>query len=51
MTNLMTRSTLNEQKPLVIFRIVNNTFSGNLYPLSRSNVLGVRNRIHTYIPF
>lgn len=33
--------TYNELKPLVIFRMVNNSFSGDLYPLSRSQVQGV----------
>lgn len=33
--------TYNEKKPLVIFRMVNNSFSGDLYPLSRSQVQGV----------
>jgi hypothetical protein len=31
----------NELKPLVIFRMVNNSFSGDLYPLSRSHLQGL----------
>lgn len=33
--------TYNEKKPLVIFRMVKNNFTGDLYPLSRSQVQGV----------